>query len=353
MESSANTATPKRGSRLKRILLRTVIFLLALLILVFLAFKLSPWPSALLIRHAFEKGATQANESLAKYVPAGISELLNQPYDLNDKDAFLDVYYPSDVKNTERALPVIVWIHGGGWVSGHKEDIANYCRILASKGYTTVSVDYSVAPEKKYPTPLKQMNVALAYLASNAKRLHIDSNHFVLAGDSGGAHIAAQTGAIICNSSYAQLFSISPGIAPSQLSGLLLYCGPYDVENVNLSGSYGWFNKSILWAYLGKKDFTQAPLYKTFSVINYVDGHFPPSFISAGNGDPLQIQSQTLARKLATLNVKVDTLFFATDYSPSLPHEYQFNLDTDAGKKALAQSVQFLTTLLAMSNNPK
>lgn len=351
MKNDENIIIKRRsGSSIKRILIRIILVLVGIFFLVFAAFKFSPWPSTLIIRYAFNKGAVKANNALAKHVPAGISEILARQYDQKDKDAFLDVYFPSAITNTDRQLPVIVWIHGGGWVSGRKEDIANYCRILAARGYTAVSVDYSIAPEKKYPTPLKQINAALAYLAANAKRLHIDESHFVLCGDSGGAHIAAQTGNIIRNRDYARLLSISPGITSSQLSGLILYCGPYDGETINLSGNYGSFLKSILWAYLGEKDFTKAPLFNTFSVINYVDSNFPPSFISVGNGDPLRVQSEALARKLAALNVKVDTLFFAPLYSPSLPHEYQFNLDTEAGKKALERSVQFLQNLIGVNN---
>ncbi|SEL13578.1 alpha/beta hydrolase [Parapedobacter koreensis] len=345
-----NSQTPanrqRKSSRLKKIFIRTGIAAIGIFLLVFLAFKFSPWPSSLLIRYAFTKGAVKASDALAKHVPDGISQILEQQYDAKDKDAFLDVYYPSAIANTERQLPVIVWIHGGGWVSGRKEDIANYCKILAGKGYTTVSVDYSIAPEKQYPTPLKQINIALAYMVANAKRLHIDTTHFFLAGDSGGAHIAAQTGSIISNSDYARLLNIMPGIKLSQLSGLILYCGPYDAEHINLNGGFGSFLRSILWAYMGKKDFTKTPLFKTFSVINYIDSNFPPSFISAGNGDPLHTQSETLARKLALLNVQVDTLFFAPDYVPSLPHEYQFNMDIDAGKEALSQSLVFLDKVL-------
>jgi len=327
---------------MKKVLIRIGLFLLVIFLLGFLAFRFSPWPSALLIRYAFNKGAEKANEGLAKHVPDGITEIHNQQYDVNDNDAFLDVYYPSVISNTDKQLPVVVWIHGGGWVSGRKEDSANYYRILSSKGYTVVSLDYSVAPGERYPTPLKQVNKALAYLKENAKHLHIDPSHFILAGDSGGAHIAAQAGNIIYNSEYAQAFNIVPSITSSQLSGLLLYCGPYDAENINLEGGYDSFIRNILWAYLGEKDFTKAPLFKTFSVINYVDNRFPPAFISVGNGDPLHVQSTALARKLAASNVKVDTLFYPSDYVPSLPHEYQFNLDIDAGKLALERSVNFI-----------
>lgn len=353
MEYAVTPDGKKKGSRMKRILVRTVLALVVLIFLVFLAFKVSPWPSSLLIRYAFEKGAKEANEGLAKYVPAGVAEILNQQYDGKDKDAFLDVYYPSTLVNTSRQLPVIVWIHGGGWVSGHKEDIANYCKILAAKGYIAVSIDYSIAPEKKYPTPLRQVNIALAYLKVNADRLHIDTAHFILAGDSGGAHIAAQTGAIITNHDYAKSLDIGAGISASQLSGLILYCGPYDAENINLTGDFGSFLRTILWAYLGKKDFVKAPLFKTFSVINYVNNRFPPCFISAGNGDPLHIQSEALARKLVMLNVKVDTLFYDPGYIPSLPHEYQFNIDIEAGKKALDQSIQFLHSLAEINGDHK
>lgn len=326
----------------RKVLINTALILAVVILAVFLSFKLSPWPSNLLIRYAFNKGSKETSDLLAKHLPVGIAEITAQQYDPKDKDGFLDVYFPSTVTKTNQSLPVVVWIHGGGWVSGRKEDIANYCRILAGKGYTTVSVDYSIAPEKQYPTPLKQVNASLAYLVANAKRFHIDTSNFFLAGDSGGAHIAAQTGNIIRNASYAKLLDVTPGLTASQLSGLLLYCGPYDAENVNLEGKFGEFLKSILWAYLGYKDFTKAPLFRTFSVINYIDSNFPPSFISVGNGDPLVTQSQALAGKLTKLNVPADTLFFAPGYLPSLPHEYQFNLDTEAGKIALERSAHFL-----------
>jgi len=321
--------------------------------LVFLGFKLSPWPSALLIKYYFEKEGAKVNEALKKYVPDNISVIPEQHYDPKDKDAFLDVYYPSSISNTGKLLPVIVWIHGGGWVAGSKEEIANYCKILAGKGYTVVSVDYSLAPGKHYPTPVKQVNIALAYLQENAKRLHIDPSHFILAGDSGGASIAAQVGNIISNSDYAQLMSIAPAISRSELSGLMLYCGPYDAEHVNLKGENAFFLKTVLWSYSGKKDFVNDPFFKTISVINYINGNFPPCFISVGNGDPLHTQSEALARKLIMLNVKADTLFYPPGYLPLLPHEYQFNLDIEAGKKALERSVLFLESLNMTNNDPE
>ncbi len=326
----------------KKILLWVGTPILLIAVVVFLLFQFTPWPSAMLIRYAFTKGGKAMNEALVKHTPNGITLIADQQYDINDSDAFLDVYFPSTIANKDTILPAIVWIHGGGWVSGTKSEISNYYRILAAKGFVVVSIDYSVAPEKKYPTPIIQTNAALAFLKKHARKFHINPSSFFLAGDSGGAQIAAQVANIISNTQYSQLMGISPSINRSELSGLLLYCGPYDAALADLKGEFGGFLKTVLWAYSGTKDFEKDPIFKRASVIDYIDANFPPAFISVGNGDPLASHSLNLAQKLKALKTPIDTLFFTADYKPLLPHEYQFNLDVGAGHIALDRSVMFV-----------
>lgn len=285
------------------------------------------------------------NELLKKHIPTGVSVIANQQYIDGDSDAKLDAYYPAVLTHTKEVLPVIVWVHGGGWIAGSKDQLSSYCKILATKGFCVIAIDYPIAPEKSYPTPLVQTNKALAYINRNSKRFHADPSRFVLAGDSGGAHIVAQTANIISDKAYSELVGIVPEIQRDQLSGLILYCGPYDAGLVDAKGAFGTFLKTVLWSYSGKKEYASVPGFKAVSVINYVTPNYPPSFISAGNGDPLLPQSLALARKLSGLNVKVDTLFFKSDHSPALPHEYQFNLEGAAGKLALENSVKFLKGL--------
>lgn len=327
--------------KLKKTLIGIGTILVVLIVSIFIAFKISPWPYAMLIRYAFNKEGIKVNEALGKQVPNGVFEVLNQQYIPQDKSANLDVYYPSLVNGTAQVLPVIVWIHGGGWVAGSKDQMANYCKILAAKGYCVAAIDYTLAPEANYPIPLKQTQRSLQYLMVNAKRFHIDTNRFILAGDSGGAHIAAQSANIIYNKDYSELMGIQPAISTEELSGLMLYCGPYDTNLVNLEGDFSGFLQNILWAYSGKKDLNSTA-FKSASVINYITNAYPPTFISVGNADPLLPQSLALARKLTTVGVPVDSLFFNANYQPPLPHEYQFNLNTDAGKMALHRSVEFL-----------
>ncbi|MBK9334231.1 MAG: alpha/beta hydrolase [Ignavibacteria bacterium] len=291
------------------------------------------------------KEAVRVNTELNKHVPEGILSVLHLHYDTSDEDAFLDIYYPGNIECTEITLPVIVWTHGGGWISGNKEQVSNYCKILAGKGYIVVSVNYSTAPEEKYPTPVRQLMSALDFLKSNAQLYHINISNFILAGDSGGAHISAQAASIIVSPSYSELMSIKPALSPSQLSGLILYCGPYDIRNVNTEGEFGTFLNTVLWSYSGVEDYMNDKNFESASVIEYVTKDFPPVFISAGNGDPLESQSKNFAQKLETLGIKTDKLFFPKDHTPPLPHEYQFNLDTDAGKLALERSLKFLISI--------
>jgi len=308
------------------------------------AFKVSPWPSALLIRRALEKDALAMSQALEKHVPPALSAQLDEHYDPADPDALLDVFYPSAI--TDKPLPTIVWVHGGGWVSGSKQEIANYGKVLAGRGYTVVGVDYSLAPGKTFPTPIRQVNTALGYLVSNAERLRIDPDHLVLAGDSSGAHIAAVTANAIAVPSYAKMLGIAPAVERRQIAALLLYCGSYTSDGVDLDGPLGSVLRTVLWSFSGTKDFKNDPGFAAAWVLKHVTAEFPPAFISAGNGDPMLPQSIALADTLASRGVRVERLFFGPDQQPVLPHEYQFNLDNRGGRLALDRSLAFLARQL-------
>ncbi|MFN0191021.1 MAG: alpha/beta hydrolase [Aestuariivirga sp.] len=304
------------------------------------AFQFSPWPSALLIRRVFDRDAITANKALAKHAPPGISEIPNRSYDQGSADARLDVYFPADTG----ANPTIIWIHGGAWLSGSKDFLSNYFRILAGHGYTVVGVDYSLAPGAHYPTPIRQVNAALAHLKTNAAELKIDPANIFLAGDSAGSQIAGQMSNLITSPGYATQMQITPAIAKDELRGVILHCGAFGADGLNLDGPFGGFIRTTLWSYFGTSDFLNDPRLKEFSVTGNLTPAFPPFFISGGNADPLLPQSEQLAEAARGMGITVDTLFFPNDYAPPLAHEYQFNLDTDAGKLALERSLAFVAS---------
>jgi len=191
---------------------------------------------------------------------------------------------------------------------------------------------------------MQQINKALAFISANPEKFHADISFFVLAGDSGGSMISAATANIIMSPEYAEITKVQPGVKPNQLKGLLLYCGIYEIDNLQTEGAFGSFLRTVTWGYFGKKDISDDDYAKTASVTNFLTSSFPPTFISAGNKDPLLSQSRLLAQKLATLNVPLDTLFFPDNHEPALGHEYQFTLD-EAGKLALERSLKFLASI--------
>ena len=159
-----------------------------------------------------------------------------------------------------RVLPTIVWVHGGSWISGSKNDVANYLRILAARGFTTVGVDYELAPERKYPNPVRQVNAALGFLSRNGLPLHVDPSRLFIAGNSAGAQIAAQVANIISSTSYAANIEIVPSIERSQLKGVVFHCGVYETKIAHFR------RNGVLWAYFGTKDFVSDP--QIFAVLS-------------------------------------------------------------------------------------
>ena len=302
---------------------------------------LSPWPGAMIIRKVFDLGAAKTKAALQRHAATGVDRLLDQRYRADDPDARLDVYYS---QGTTTGQPTIVWTHGGGWVSGDKADAAPYFTVLAAQGYTVVSLNYSYGPEKHYPTAVFQINDALSYLQDNAERLHIDADRIVMAGDSAGSQLTSQLANIITNPEYAAQMHVMPALEPEQLRGVVLNCGVYDMAALHSAGGLaGWGFNTALWAYTGVKGYAGHPAMAEMSTLDFASAEFPPAFVTGGNADPLTAgQSRPFAERLGHLGVAVTTLFFPDDYEPALPHEYQFDLDTVAGEKALAQTLAFL-----------
>lgn len=333
------TSHKHKYTRIKKCLIGIVGVILLLILGIYIASQVSPWPNALLIRDGFDKSGRATATALEKHVPSGITTIENKQYRTSDKDAYLDVFYPS---TTTEQLPTVVWVHGGAWVSGDKDEVDNYLKIIASKGYTVVGVNYSIAPEHQYPLPIIQVNDALGYLQLNASELHVNPNRIALAGDSAGSQIAAQVANLITSPAYAKDMNIYPELAAEKLKATILNCGAYDLSLPDYNGDWGKFLHTVLWAYAGTSDFIHDPALRHASVVNYVTKEFPSSFITAGNADPLEEQSTEFAKKLHSLGVATSTLFYPDNHEPKLQHEYQFNLDNQDGAKALEQMTAFL-----------
>jgi acetyl esterase/lipase len=321
--------------------------LLALGIVAAVVWVASPWPAALLIRGLFEKGAADTVSEMKPFVPAtGVSSKRNISYGNDGSNTTLDLFSPS---GTTSALLTVVWIHGGAWISGQKQDVDPYVEILASHGYTTVSLNYTISPEATYPTAMRQLNAALGFLVRNAAKYNIDPTRIILAGDSAGAQLASELANLTTNPAFATAVGITPALSTAQLRAVILNCGIYDVSEIpNAPGIGGWGFRIALWAYQGTKDWSHTKAGAQMSSIDYVTSAFPQTWISGGNDDPLTAsQSEPLATKLTKLGVPVTSVFYPDDHVPALPHEYQFHLKLADARSALDSTLAFLKAVSA------
>lgn len=320
---------------MKRVLLWTGGSLAALLVLVVLAFRLSPWPTVAIIQYVFAGGDAASEERLVKHVPAGIVSRTDIAYGPGPSER-LDVFHREDAS----AQPAVLWVHGGAWIAGSKQGVSNYLRVLAGEGYTTIAVEYSTGYGTVYPEPVRQVNAALGYVLAHAAELNVDPARLVIAGDSAGAQIASQVTLIATDPAYADGIGIATAIPADTIKGAILVSGAFDLEGMGADPS--WFVRAVLWAYSGIHDFMADERFRLATIVGNLTPAFPPSFITSGNGDPLEPQAHRMVERLTELGVPVDSLFFPAGLEPALGHEYQFNLDLPQGEEALAATLAFL-----------
>lgn len=100
----------------------------------------------------------------------------------------LDIFYPDVMP--EKPMPVIFYIHGGGWIMGSRRFGALTCIIDAIKsGYAVITVDYRLAPGAAYPEFLFDVKTAIRFARANAEKYNFDPTKFGAIGDSAGGHI--------------------------------------------------------------------------------------------------------------------------------------------------------------------
>ena len=107
-----------------------------------------------------------------------------------DKDLTLDVYRPPDGVRSKRMA--IVHLFGGGFFVGNKNAgyIINDAKALGNRGYTSVSANYRLQSQGKWPAQIHDVKAAIRWTRKNADRLGVDSNKIVVAGYSAGGMLS-------------------------------------------------------------------------------------------------------------------------------------------------------------------
>ena len=110
---------------------------------------------------------------------------------VGDRTLTMDMLLPAGPQ--EGAIPVVLWLHGGGWYSGNKRNVitSGMLDCLPQAGYALASAAYRLSSEAVFPAQIHDVQAALRYLGANADALGVDAERVAIAGFSAGAHLAA------------------------------------------------------------------------------------------------------------------------------------------------------------------
>lgn len=122
------------------------------------------------------------------------------------------------VPNGSGPFPVVVYIHGGGWVAGSSRSHRKLAKQYAAAGYLTINLDYRLAPEHQFPAGLDDCVFAIKWSGDNAKRWNGDAARLAVGGDSAGGNLTASALIALSNERHA---------GPKPRAALLLY-GVFD-----------------------------------------------------------------------------------------------------------------------------
>lgn len=270
-------------------------------------------------------------------LPGGVTKISDIPYvDDGPKGHLLDVYYP---ENNSGLLPVVLYIHGGGFIGGDKLHTRQYCVTLAKEGYVVFNINYRLAPDYKHPAQITDVLSAMSWVNEHCASYHGDRARVVLAGDSAGAYLAAVSACICTNGSMAGALGFKPAFSRQEIKGVLLFSGLYDLETTATRKYAGI--KSDIELLLGTSSIKSYENLALYSVTKNITDKFPPAVVSSGEVDGLHPESVELVKVLTENNIYCKALLFDKTQKHAF-HVYQKHLHLPTAKQCMESVTDFL-----------
>jgi len=262
----------------------------------------------------------------------------------NGWEGKLDVYAQRTPQNAP-PTPVVIFIHGGGWVQGTKEgSILQGVLPYVAMGYSVVNVEYRLANVSLAPAAIEDCRCALRWVVAHAKDYNIDVNRIVVAGASAGGHLALTTGMIPASAGFDRtcLTPTEPHVA-----AIVDFFGITDIADLLDGPNKKPFPET--WPYtvqwLGNQP-NRADLAKASSPLTYVRAGVPPTISIHGDADPLvpYAHSTRLQEALQKAGVAHELV--------TVPGGGHGNFSTAEWQRAFTAIEKFLTTNLSGAKPP-
>ncbi len=230
----------------------------------------------------------------------------------------MDVYTP---KNDGIAKPLILFIHGGGWVGGHTRHsgaLSNFPQVLAQlagEGFVVASLEYRLAGEAPFPAQMQDARAGLRFLKANAAKYGIDASRTGVWGGSAGGHLAALT-ALSCGDAKVDP---APGPAGSEcVQAAVTWYGVFDFAPMlaRAAASGAPAENSLLRCTPAN---CTAERVASVSPVSYIDPKDPPFLLIHGDDDKTVPVEQS---HLAEAKMKAAGLHVESIYIPGVDHSF-------------------------------
>ena len=249
----------------------------------------------------------------------------------------LDVFYPKGLAPDEK-LPVIIDIHGGGWMYGSKDLNEYYCRALADRGFVVFSISYRLVPDVTVKEQLQDVMQALNWISEN-KSAYPCTADIMLTGDSAGGMLASYSAVLLQSSEMREVFGTVS--ADLDISALLLTSPvPFMKE-----GAISVYTK-LCWG----EDYKKKDTYNYMNLDEIIDyaPNFPPTYLITSSGDSLA-HSQTLktAELLKSKGIKTELKDYEKYNGKSLQHVYSVLFPFDEpGSEMIDGAIDFYRQII-------
>jgi acetyl esterase/lipase len=228
---------------------------------------------------------------------------------IGEKKLRLDVYQPRSAGQTVN--PLVVWIHGGAWRSGSKDNVP--VTHWLEHEFAIASVDYRLSPEAKFPAQIHDIKAAIRYLRANAERLRIDPDRIIIAGASAGGHLAALVGVSDGIQELEGTLGAHTDVS-SRVQAIVSFYGASNLQSIlSQSTEHGLgVRVPALQLFLGGQPQEIPDVAVLASPVAHVDSKDPPLWLIHGDADPQmpfeQSQEFVAAYERVSLPVQLDVV---------------------------------------------
>lgn len=228
----------------------------------------------------------------------------------------LNIWCPQDAQGL---LPVVVDIHGGGWMYGDKDLNEFYCASLAAQGFAVVTMSYRLMPETDLMGMARDVFASLGWLETHAAEHHCDLSRVFLTGDSAGGHLTGLICCICLSERLQRLYGVRP--LSFAFKAIAISHGACDMRSLDMiPGALGkLIGREMRRMLFGKNK----ELAQNASFRDTVRGLLlPPVLVISSEPDGLFPQSQAIAQILREMGAKYETKFWTKEQGERLNHVF-------------------------------